>query len=441
MRLFPENKPVKHLMVAAAVIMVIVAAILYHFWYLEPVVDRRNGPFGQEIYVWQRQWGAVVSKALNQAAGQTSGFTVLAAEVSWKGEKADRIVRVPIDYNTLKATGRPVGIALRIGPYSGPFDKRGEAANFLTGLASSLIAEAREEGLEPVELQIDFDCAESKLNGYRKWVEAFREKISPVPVVITVLPCWLNERAFKALARAGDGFVLQVHSLEQPKGPEDTITLCDSKVAVRWVEQAARTGVAFRVALPTYGYLVAFNKEGRFIGLTAEGPSQTWDEGTILRNVSSEPDTLAKLVRGWQEDRPCTMQGVIWYRLPVETDSLNWKWVTLSAIMAGRIPRKGLRVEVEYPEPELAEIVLVNDGETDQSAGASIEIGCEGEDVIAADGLRGYVFTRTDSANICLQHHGEKIFSTIRAGERWKIGWIRFKQEMEVKTHVSSLQP
>jgi len=439
MRLFPASKPVKHL--AAAVLMVIVAAILYHFWYLEPVVDRGNGLFGQEIYVWQRRWTKAVSKAVEQAASQASGFTVLAAEVSWKGGRADRIVRVPINYNTLKATGRPVGLALRIGPYSGSFEKRSEATKVLTGLAGSLIAEAREAGVEPVELQIDFDCAESKLNGYRRWVEAFREKIGPVPVVITVLPCWLNERAFKALARAGDGFVLQVHSLEQPKGPEDPITLCDSKAAVRWVEQAARTGVAFRVALPTYGYLVAFNKEGRFIGLTAEGPTQTWDEGTSLRTVSSEPAAMAKLVQGWQEDRPCTMQGVIWYRLPVETDSLNWKWVTLSAIMAGRIPRKGLRVEVEYPEPELAEIVLVNDGETDQSAGAIIEIGCEGKDVIAADGLRGYVVTRTDSANICLQHHGEKIFSTIRAGERWKIGWIRFKQEMEVKTHVSSLQP
>jgi len=132
---------------------------------------------------------------------------------------------------------------------------------------------------------------------------------------------------------------------------------------------------------------------------------------------------------------------VIWYRLPVETDSLNWKWVTLSAIMAGRIPRKSVRVEVEYPEPELAEIVLVNDGETDQSAGESIEIGCKGEDVIASDGLRGYVVGRTDSGSICLEYHEEEIFSTIRAGERWKIGWIRFKHEMEVKTYVSSLQP
>ena len=441
MRLFPVSKPVNYLALAAVVGLVAGAIVLRYFCDFHTTVERQDGPFAHEVYVWQRQWGAVVSKALNQAAGQTSGFSALAAEVSWKGDEVDREVRVTIDYEALKATGRPVGIALRIGPYSGPFDKRGEAASFLTGLAGSLVAEAREAGVEPVEMQIDFDCAESKLNGYRQWVEAFREKIRPVPVVITVLPSWLKRRAFKALARAGDGFVLQVHSLERPKGPDAPITLCDSKAAVRWVEQAARNGVPFRVALPTYGYLVAFNKEGRFIGLTAEGPSRTWEEGTILRNVGSEPVAMARLVQGWQEDRPCTMHGVIWYRLPVETDSLNWKWLTLSAIMAGRIPRKSLRVEVEYPEPELAEIVLVNDGETDQSAGVSIEIGCEGEDVIAADGLRGYVVARTDSGGICLEHHGEKIFSTIRAGERWKIGWIRFKHEMEVKTHVIALQP
>ncbi len=441
MRLFPVSKPVSYLALVAVVVLIAGAIAVRNFCDFHTAVERQDGPFAHEVYVWQRQWGAVVSKALNQAAGQTSGFSVLAAEVSWKGDEVDREVRVAIDYESLKTTGRPVGLALRIGPYSGPFDKRGGASSFLTGLAGSLIAEAREAGVEPVELQIDFDCAESRLNGYRKWVEAFREKISPVPVVITVLPCWLNERAFKALARSSDGFVLQVHSLERPKGPDAPIILCDSKAAVRWGEQAARYGVPFRVALPTYGYLVAFNKEGRFIGLTAEGPSRRWDEGTILRNVGSEPVAMARLVQGWQEDRPCTMQGIIWYRLPVETDSLNWKWVTLSAIMAGRIPRDSMRVEVEYPEPELAEIILVNDGETDQSAGASIETGCKGEDVIASDGLRGYVVARTGSGSICLEYHGEEIFSTIRAGERWKIGWIRLKKEMEVKTHVSSLQP
>jgi len=441
MSLFPRRRLVSYLAAGIGALLVILAVVLYHFCGSHTAVERRNGQVPHEIYVWQRRWDAMVSKAVEQAAAQASSFSVLAAEVSWKGGEVDREVRVAIDYGALKATERPVGIALRIGPYSGPFDKQSDATSLLTEIAGSLVTDAREAGVEPAELQIDFDCAESKLNGYRKWVEAVRDKIRPVPLTITVLPCWLKRRAFASLARAADGFVLQVHSLERPKGVGAAITLCDSSAALQWVERAGRVGIPFRVALPTYGYIVAFDKDGRFIGLSAEGPSRAWDEGTVFRVVRSEPVAMAKLVQGWQEDRPCTMQGVIWYRLPVETDRLNWKWVTLSAIMAGRIPRESLGVEVEYPEPELAEIVLVNDGETDQSARVSIKIGCEQENVVAADGLRGYIVTRTDSANICLQHHGEKILSTIRAGERWKIGWIRFRDEMEVKTHVSALQP
>jgi hypothetical protein len=441
MSLFARRKPVSYLAVWIGALLVVLAVILYHFYGSNIAVERRNGQVPQEIYVWQRRWDAAVSKALEQAAYQASGFTVLAAEVGWKGRRVDRVVRVPIDYSTVKAAEKPVGLAFRIGPYSGPFDKRSDATNLLTEIAASLVADAREAGVEPAELQIDFDCAESKLNGYRKWVEALREKIRPVPLTITALPCWLKQRAFKGLARATDGFVLQVHSLERPQGPEAAITLCDSSSAFRWVEQAGRTGVLFRVALPTYGYLIAFDKDGRFIGLSAEGPSRAWDEGTVLRVVRSEPVAMAQLVQRWRHDRPCNMQGVIWYRLPVETDRLNWKWVTLSAIMAGRVPCESLRVEVEYPEPELAEIVLVNDGETDQSARISIKIECGQEKVVASDGLRGYIITRTNSSGICLQYQGEKIFSTIRAGERWKIGWIRFKHEMEVKTHVSAIEP
>jgi len=441
MRLFAHRKLVSYLAAGTGALLVIPAIIVYHFCGFRTGVERRSGELAQEIYIWQRRWETAVSKAVEQAAAQTSSFSVLAAEVSWEEGRLGSVARAAIDYGTLKAIGKPVGLALRIGPYSGAYDKQSAATSLLTDIAGSLVAEAREAGVELAELQIDFDCAESKLNGYRKWVEAVREKIQPVPLTITVLPCWLKQRSLARLVRATDGFVLQVHSLEQPKSAESVITLCDSSAAVRWVEVAGRVGIPFRVALPTYGYLVAFGKEGRFIGLSAEGRRRAWAEGTVLRVVRSEPVAMAKLVQRWQRDRPCNMQGVIWYRLPVETDRLNWKWVTLSAIMAGRIPRESLRVEVEYPEPELAEIVLVNDGEADQSARVSINIECGQEKVVASDGLRGYIITRTNSSGICLQYYGEKIFSTIRAGERWKIGWIRFRHKMEVEPNVTLLQP
>jgi len=65
--------------------------------------------------------------------------------------------------------------------------------------------------------------------------------------------------------------VLQVHSLERPKDINTRFELCDSKAARRAVDLAGKVGVPFRVALPTYGYLIAFDSEGKYLGLSGRG--------------------------------------------------------------------------------------------------------------------------------------------------------------------------
>lgn len=437
---FQITRPLRYFAVGGITLLAVLAGTLILFFNSRVTVERQKGRISHEVYIWQRHWDTMLLKAIEQAASQSSGFSVLAAEVSWSAGRVDQVVCVPIDYNTLKATQKPVGLALRIGPYSGPFDKCGSTTTLITSLAASLVADARLAGIEPTELQIDFDCAESKLNGYSRWIRAFREKIHPVPVTITVLPCWLKKKAFVGLAQAADSFVLQVHSLEQPKSPESPITLCDFTAASRWVEQAARMGVPFRVALPTYGYLVAFNEEGRFIGLCAEGPSRNWQGDTNLRVVRSDPIATAKLVRDFQDDRPANMRGIIWYRLPIESDRLNWKWATLSAIMNGQIPREKLHAEVVYPQPELAEIVLTNSGQADLSAEVLIEIECDRDKLVAADGLCGFVLAETEPSRVRLKYGGTTISPMIRAEDSWKIAWLRFKHETEVKAHVTMHQ-
>lgn len=127
MSLFAHRKLVSYLAVGIGALLVILAVIVYHFCGSHTGVERRNGQVPHEIYVWQRRWDAVVSKALEQAAYQASGFTVLAAEVTWEEGRPDSVVRAAIDYGTLKATGKPVGLALRIGPYSGAYDKQSAA--------------------------------------------------------------------------------------------------------------------------------------------------------------------------------------------------------------------------------------------------------------------------------------------------------------------------
>ena len=38
------------------------------------------------------------------------------------------------------------------------------------------------------------------------------------------------------------------------------------------------------------------------------------------------------------------MRELLWYRVPVSRDSLNWSWPTLAAVMAGRAPVHRLEV-------------------------------------------------------------------------------------------------
>ncbi len=299
---------------------------------------RISGPIRHEVYVWQRAWTQPVHDAVTQHGTNFSEIVALKAEISWK-DKKPQLTRVAVDYATLAAAKRPVGIALRIGPYVGPFESKGRITEYICDVAATLVAEARSNRVELTELQIDFDCAESKLDGYRVWVEAVQRRLAPLPVTITALPSWLDSYAFKRLAATATNYVLQVHSVERPRSLDAPFSLCDPQAARRAVERAGRIGVPFRVALPTYGYTFAFDSSGKFLGLSAEGPRPNWPANAQLREVSSNPMELSALVRRWTEDRPEAMRGVIWYRLPTTVDNHNWHWPTLDAILYGRTPR------------------------------------------------------------------------------------------------------
>ena len=165
---------------------------------------------------------------------------------------------------------RRVGFAL--GPFKGELATNPPAVDFLAGPAASLVAEARTNQIKPVELQIDYDCATAKLGDYRAWLAVVQNRIAPLPVTITALPTWLDSPAFVALAAAATNYVLQVHSLTKPEDINTPFLLCDPVAARRAVARAGEIGVPFRVALPTYTYIVAFNAAGKFIGLSAEAP-------------------------------------------------------------------------------------------------------------------------------------------------------------------------
>jgi uncharacterized protein DUF3142 len=393
-------------------------------------------PLPHEVYVWQRSWNDAVIEAVTNHGSAFSNVVVLRAEIAWRDGKPE-VIPARLNYPALAATHRPVGIALRIGGYPGPFSATDQTAGFLSQLATTFIAEARSNGIVASEFQIDFDCAASKLDGYRVWVDTIRKKIAPTRLTITTLPSWLKEPAFKPLAEATDGYVLQVHSLERPKNIDAPFTLCDPEAARRAVEQAGKIGVSFRVALPTYGYLLAFDKTGRFVGLSAEGPSRSWPADVQVREVRADPAELAGLVQFWNTNRLPTLRGVIWYRLPTIVDNFNWRWPTLGAIVVSRFPRESLRGEARQIETGLVEINLVNDGELDLSSRLVVEVRWSrvGEArLVAADGLHGFNTLNAGPSSITFQKISQP--GRFASGEQQTIGWLRFDRECEVQVEI-----
>jgi len=190
--------------------------------------------------------------------------------------------------------------------------------------------------------------------------------------------------------------------------------------------------VPFRVALPTYGYTVGFDREGRFVGLSAEGPARNWPDGVQLREVRADPAAMATLVAAWTTAHPPSLRGVIWYRLPVADDRLNWRWPTLAAVMAGRTPRHDLRVEARQPSPGLVEVDLANAGDGDYAKAVEVAVRWQYARLVACDGLHG--FEPNDSGNGVVKF--SRTSCRLGPGERQTIGWLRLDKETAVRCEL-----
>lgn len=399
-------------------------ALLFGGWGCDRGGLRVRGPLAQDAYVWQREWTDAVREAVSQPGTNFGRLVLLAGEVTWR-EGAPLLTPVAIPYEELPPPRRgSVGLALRIGTYSGPFNDQDFNARSLALIARRLVHDAKERGVTPVEFELDFDCPDRRLAGYQLWAKAIRAAVAPVPLAITALPSWLDQREFTPLVRATDGFVLQVHSLNRPRNISQRVQLCDPLAAVRAVEQAARIGVPFRVALPTYGYRVAFSTNGTYLGASAEGPPPAWPAGTRLGELSADPETLALLVARWREDRPSAMQGLIWYRLPVETDRLNWRWPTLAAVMNAQVPHPRLVIRATTPtitDPRLRELEIANEGDRDQLGPTGLRLRWDQGELVASDAVAGFASETLGARSILFTNSSCRL----RAGDRHLIGWVR----------------
>jgi hypothetical protein len=234
--------------------------------------------------------------------------------------------------------------------------------------------------------------------------------------------------------------VLQVHSLVRPASPERIPPLCDVQQSRKWIDRAGRIGVSYRVALPTYSYVTAFDAKGNFLRLAGEGAALKLPAGGTLREVQADPVTIAQLIRELGASRPQCCTGVIWYRLPNDDDELNWRWPTLATVMQGKAPKAILIAQARRSEPNLFEIELMNTGDADAALSCQVSARCAGAKILASDALDG--FERKDQAQqqITLRADKSAIAPRLAPGEKRTVGWIRTSNvETEVRADVTPL--
>ncbi len=389
--------------------------------------SREKPPLTNEAYIWQRVWTPAVKEAIAGSRAQLTGYVVLGGEIAWTKD-GPTFVKAQVDFAALQK--EKIGIALRIGPYKGPFLPNDPAATFIREKVQTILQEAVNAGVMPTELQIDFDCAQSKLGGYRVWLEMIQVAAGKWPVRITVLPSWLKEPAFKALVRKSDGFILQVHSVQKPVVKGESPKIFDEKLALIWVEQAADLRRPFRIALPTYTNQIISNAEGKVIRIAAEEAQRLLPANVTSQFSRSDAQEVALFLQKLPEKRLPHLQGILWYRLPLSTDRMNWRWETLRAV----IEHQPLQSQLKF-HCNNGDLSLENTGNIDAEFPLSLSASWSESQLIAADALPGWMLERESKRII---FHPDALMQEGRLPPNGKlaIGWVRLEPAEKIHAQI-----
>ena len=224
--------------------------------------------------------------ALGEADRLMDGVVILGAEINLAGKKPE-VARATIDWDAAKRESGHRALALRVAPFAGPFRSDDARTQAIVDLTKQLLGDARAHDVKIEEFQVDFDCAQKNLGGFRTWLLALKPIVQPTRFVITVLPAWMNDSEFRKLVHEVDGYVLQVHSV--PISAGTNAKLSDERLAREWVRKAARFGIPFGVALPTYRCAAGYSPDGNSSASQWTACNQSGRQGRAFWNLGRTP--------------------------------------------------------------------------------------------------------------------------------------------------------
>lgn len=358
-----------------------------------------------QVYIWQRVWNDRHAAALGESHDLFSTLRVLGLQIH--PEEGARVARV----NTalLQRDGRPVWLVVRLDGSLTQLD-----ATAILPQIKQILARWRSAGVNLTAIEIDYDAPTSRLADYRHLLIALRQALpSEMTLSITALPTWLSSPQLPPLLAVVDSSVLQLHSVLSP-----TQGLFDPALAQRWSRQYAQLSPhAFYLALPAYGS-AAISSPGQPLRIESES---SLDIVAEKQELSVSPQQIDAFTRQLENDPPTNFAGIVWFRLPLESDNRSWSLSTLAAVIRHQ-PLTTRWQWLAFPDRDsskagstLYELAIKNAGTIDAPLPEKITL--QAEDCLAADGAGNYRFVGQTFELIAP--------TQLRAGRTRAIGWAR----------------
>ena len=315
------------------------------------------------IYIWQRIWNEPLSESISNISNKSNSFIVLCGDLKYQ-DNSPSLTSININWQYLIQEGISITLAFRISTEAGKLldkDNIGQTITAIYQTITKIIDTA--PGIDIIGIQFDYDCPASKLGTYSEFIRLFKEKIPNKQISITALPTWLKNRQFLNLAKQTDYYVLQLHSFELPKTLKDAREIFPEKKAKAYTKKASSLRHPYFISLPTYGYEIAFDKKGKFIGLRAESTNILWGKNIQHAVEVVSPEEIIDFLKYIKASKPKNLKGICWFRLPVKTDEFNWDIKTLASVIDSDIPKKSFEIELVEKDKGLIEVYVVNSGE------------------------------------------------------------------------------
>ncbi len=408
------------------------------------LLSQKRGPQNLEhcVYVWQRNWTPQVNDAISELPESISGILPLAAEVGFSRDELKPVIkRIHTNGDVLRSVSRPRELVIRIGGSAVPTHWNRGACEVISQLCRELIQLSNREKWGVSGIQIDYDCPASLLGDYVELLRFLRTdtELKSLQLSFTALPSWLDTspKEFSKLTHSVDYFVIQVHALQLPKVAGEAVVIIEPTQARKAVAKAGAVGIPFYVALPTYSSFIVFDeKRGKVVDVISEdlNPGQLSSDQRLILGESSPAD-MAELVRDWTNAPPSRkMKGIIWYRLPVSTDIMNWPNETWQIVMSGNEPKSSLEVVVETQAEGFARISIKNTGQQPESSlpeRISLTTNIENP-VLTGDGGLWYQIANGDVTNTrsisfeLIPTENDRV--PLPIGSSVPIGWVRLEK-------------